>query len=355
MNPDEGKRMRLLFVDATLPDSLNAIHRCTPIARELEHYGFQCKVIYRPNIATILRAGLKSRVIIFRRYIYPWTFLFSIFFRLLRKLVVLDIDDSVFVSPTATRAGWLYIPIFWIPTVLMMLSSSAITVGSHFLKDFASRYNRRVFLVPTPVDTSLFFPRNLPKKAKQPVLGSFASTDSHFVFLKRIKQPLIRLSREVPFRLKLLGAERFQRTRNIFADAPFPVDVTPWVEFEEIPEHIAEFDVNLYPLADDAWSRGKCAMKILEAMGMEIPSVASRVGENPYIIDDGEDGLLATTSEEWVEKLRLLITDPQLKKQMGQRGRKKVIREYSQEVIGRQYAFILRQCLKGSAVAEREG
>jgi len=355
VNPDEGKRMRLLFVDATLPDSLNAIHRCTPIARELEHYGFQCKVIFRPNIATILRTGLKSRIIIFRRYIYPWTFLLAILFRLLRKLVVLDIDDSVFMPSPGMRAGWFYAPIFWVLTVLMMLSSSVITVGSHFLKDFASRYNRRVFLVPTPVDTGLFYPRKLAEKTDEPSIGWFASSDSHFEFLKRIKESLVRLSREVPFRLKLLGAARFQRTRDIFADVPFPVDITPWVNFEEIPEHIAEFDVNLYPLTDDAWSRGKCAMKILEAMGMEIPSVASRVGENPYIINDGEDGLMATTSGEWVDKLRLLITDPKLKKQMGQRGRKKVIEEYSQEAIGRQYASILRQCLQGSAAAEHEG
>jgi len=349
MNPDEGKRVRLLFVEAGLPSSLNVIHRCVPIARELERYGFQCEILYRPDIVAILRTGLKNRVIIFRRYIYPWTFLLSILFRLLGKSVVLDIDDSVFMSVPGTKAGWLFGPISWVSTVLMMMSSSVITVGSHFLKEFASKYNRRVFLVPTAVDTSLFYPRSLPEKVNQPILGSFASTDSHVVFLEQIKEPLIRLSQEVPFRLKLLGAERFQRTRDIFTDVPFPVDVTPWLDFERIPEYIADFDVNLYPLTDDAWSRGKCAMRILEAMSMEIPSVASAVGENPHAINDGEDGLLVTTSEEWVEKLRLLIANPQLKKQMGQRGREKVIKEYSQEVIGRQLASILKQCLKRNA------
>lgn len=344
--PGEARRVRLFWVDFASPGSNSAVHRCTPIARELDRHGFECEVAYRPNTLTILRKGLKHRVILFRRHIYPWTFLLALFFRLLRKPVVLDIDDSVFTIVPGTRHGWLWGPVSWVSTVLTVLSSSAVVVGSHFLRDFAAKYNRMVFLVPTPVDTGLFRPGNRTEKAKTPVLGSFASTDSHFEFLKQIKEPLVRLSREVPFRLMLLGAERFPRTRDTFSGVPFPVDVTPWLDLEKIPEAIDGFDVNLYPLADDDWSRGKCGVRILEAMCMEVPSVASRVGENSYIISDGEDGLLASTVEEWAEKLRLLIANPGLRKRMGQKGREKAVKEYSQEVVGKQYASVLRQRLQ---------
>jgi glycosyltransferase involved in cell wall biosynthesis len=72
---------------------------------------------------------------------------------------------------------------------------------------------------------------------------------------------------------------------------------------------------------------------IVEAMSYGLPIIASRMGGLPEIVEDGETGLLfeAGNSEELAYKMKLLWENPTLCRQMGQSGRKKVIREYNED------------------------
>jgi glycosyltransferase involved in cell wall biosynthesis len=73
---------------------------------------------------------------------------------------------------------------------------------------------------------------------------------------------------------------------------------------------------------------------VAEAMAHGLPVIASRVGGLPEIIDEGVTGLLFTPGdvEELAYKMKFLWDNPKLCKQMGQAGRQKVIREYSEDV-----------------------
>jgi glycosyltransferase involved in cell wall biosynthesis len=101
-----------------------------------------------------------------------------------------------------------------------------------------------------------------------------------------------------------------------------------WKKENEI-EELNEIDIGIMPLPDNEWAKGKCGLKGLQYMALQIPAIMSPVGVNSEIIDDGINGFLASTKDEWVSKLSLLIDSKELRVKLGEEGRKTVIDKYS--------------------------
>ncbi|RLD23157.1 MAG: hypothetical protein DRI71_06065 [Bacteroidetes bacterium] len=70
---------------------------------------------------------------------------------------------------------------------------------------------------------------------------------------------------------------------------------------------------------------------------MAIPTIMSPVGMNKDIIQDGENGFLATTHDEWVNKLNMLIESSELRNTLGAVGRETVVNRYSMEANKEKY------------------
>lgn len=64
-------------------------------------------------------------------------------------------------------------------------------------------------------------------------------------------------------------------------------------------------------------------------MALGIPALVSPVGVNETIVDDGINGFVCRTSEDWVNKIALLKNDPELRQRMGQAAREKISNSYS--------------------------
>jgi glycosyltransferase involved in cell wall biosynthesis len=119
--------------------------------------------------------------------------------------------------------------------------------------------------------------------------------------------------------------------------APFGIEgvcVTnrPWSEDAETAD-IARFDVGIMPLPDDPWSRGKCGYKLIQYMATGLPVVASPVGANRRIVEDGVSGFLASDLGAWSSSLRTLHADPALRARFGAAGRARAVAQYSRAAI----------------------
>ena len=83
----------------------------------------------------------------------------------------------------------------------------------------------------------------------------------------------------------------------------------------------------------DKWDKAKTSFKIIEYMACGVATVASEFGEMPHIIQDGVNGYLASSEEEWAEKLQKLLSDKELRAKLGRAGQKTVQEQYSYDAM----------------------
>src|SRR5207249_9771653 len=117
-------------------------------------------------------------------------------------------------------------------------------------------------------------------------------------------------------RLKLI-CDRFLKFANL------PVTRCRWSGEDEAGD-LATADIGISWLPDDAWSRGKCGLKVLQYMAAGLPVVANPVGVQAELVRDGETGFLVRTPEQWQQAIGRLTHDPQLRQRLGQAGRRRV-------------------------------
>ena len=111
---------------------------------------------------------------------------------------------------------------------------------------------------------------------------------------------------------------------------------TGWLEnASEIA--VPGFDVFFQPSLWEAMS-----IALLEAMAAGKPVVASSVGEAPYIVEDGRDGLLVEPGDidGMTSALRRLVDDPGLRSRLGKAASEKATREFTVERMTRAYEEI---------------
>jgi glycosyltransferase involved in cell wall biosynthesis len=108
----------------------------------------------------------------------------------------------------------------------------------------------------------------------------------------------------------------------------------PWQENTEAVE-LASSHIGIAPMIENDWTRGKCALKVLQYMAAGLPVVASPAGINRDVITDKVTGFLAATDEQWRQYLLQLIENPALREQLGAAGRQRVQEFDVQTTAGR--------------------
>lgn len=316
------------------------------IGRELEKRGFSSRLLFHTtrNFSRNIKAIRESDIVFFHRLQVPWLTgpqiptdlsLLSVS-KLNSKLTVFDLDESIFLQ-------------FPVLTECFLASSDLVCANSHFMLDYALKWNDHLHHFPFSVDTKLFDPKKKLRKAKSHfTIGWHGTAYVQASNLKLIRDCLRNLAAKHDVTFKLLGAMKSRRTVRMFAEIPnLKLELGPggWIPHQEIPEYLADVDVAVSPLRDSMWSHGKGALKILESMAMGIPVVASAIGENNYIIQNGVNGLLVYHQHEWAEKISRLLEDPALCEQIGQQARRSVKLKYSNEVVADRLADRLLESL----------
>ncbi|HEY5676108.1 MAG TPA: glycosyltransferase, partial [Myxococcales bacterium] len=94
---------------------------------------------------------------------------------------------------------------------------------------------------------------------------------------------------------------------------------------------------------------------LMEAMAARLPVVATRVGGNPELVREGENGFLVPSGDPdaLAASLAALLRAPEAAREMGLRGRKRVESELSLERMAEGHGALYRRAL-GAAPLIRE-
>jgi len=268
-----------------------------------------------------------------------------------RPPVVFDFDDAIFL-PSVSDANRL-IAVFKQPQKVASIvrHSDHVITGNEFLADYARRFNSSVTTIPTCVDTDRFVPLSgasqmPPAPPREPIVGWIGSPTTAS-YIRGLTNVLRRVRERHPFVLRVSGA-------GVPLTIPgIEIENRPWSLANEV-ELFNTCDIGVYPLDDDEWSKGKCGFKAIEFMACGVPVVASAVGVNRTIVQDGANGFLASTEDEWVEKLSRLLTDVELRRRFAAAGRRTIEDGYSLRVNAPALASTLRAVVDRSRHAHTD-
>jgi len=252
------------------------------------------------------------------------------------RRLVLDVDDAIWLDSSPDAGGHRLARLKGTARKLRWLAerADAVVAGNDLLADWLGRYSANVVVVPSLVEH-----REIPARdheAGKRVLIGWLGSPSTVPALRRLVAPLSRLAADASTEAELLV---------MGGSAPevpgLRVREESWSEAAE-RRFLAEVDIGLMPLPDNAWTRGKCAYKALQYMAAGIPVVADDVGVSAQVIGHERGGLIVPAGGDWVEPLRELGSDARMRSQLGRTGRDRVAEGYSVEAWAPVLAHVLR-------------
>ena len=196
-----------------------------------------------------------------------------------------------------------------------------VLAGNGYLKDMVRSESGFVEVLHTPCPRTACRPEREKKENKHLV---WIGSKSTLKYLESLETVFRELSRRFPELRLIVISDSFPEKTSISTENIL------WNGGSEF-ESIRKGAIGLMPLFDNDWCKGKCGYKMIQYMACGLPSVASPVGFNNDLIDDGVNGFLAKNDEEWLEKITRLLDDEKLYQSLSLKARETFEREYTLE------------------------
>ena len=259
-------------------------------------------------------------------YVFLWvtpfgTTFFERLYSSISKKVIYDIDDLVYHKDHKSEANS-FLAILKgrkKPIYMMRKADHVITCTPH-LDSFVRKCNQRTTDISSTINTDNYIPINDYSNEKTLTIGwSGSHSTSKYVYL--LQEVLREISKELEFKLLVIGDKSFH-IEGVACEA------INWVEETEVND-LQRIDIGIYPLPQEEWVLGKSGLKALQYMALGIPTIATAIGANYRVIENGVSGVLVETDLAWKSAIEEYILNPELRRSHGEMARKRVERLYS--------------------------
>ncbi len=329
----------ILFIASGVGDS--ARYRTTHVAEELSLHGFKTAVTIPDNPFLSTYAD-KFQVFVFHRVLEVSAIQkFIATLKEKQKVIIFETDDLVFDPQYLFHMQYfqnlnplereLYKDgvgggLFHDPYVTV-----ATTTTSYLAEKL--RAEKRVILVPNRLSQQDVAYADTLLQTKRPPselvrLAYFSGSPTHSEDFATIGPVLVRLLKTYP-QARLVIAGMLELGVE-FESVKAQIERLPFVSRRQHFANIASVDINLAPLViGNPFCESKSELKFFEAGIVGVPTVAAATQTFRGAITDGTNGFVATTPDEWVEKIGALIAQPDLRARIGRAARKTAIEKYT--------------------------
>jgi glycosyltransferase involved in cell wall biosynthesis len=220
--------------------------------------------------------------------------------------------------------------------------------ASRFLETFLKKFNKRVFYIPSGVDTEVFKP-SLANFESEKIVLSWTGTFNKLEYVENIDfvlQCFVLLRKRFKSIFCDIVGDGIYRNSIVQMISRFGdpnICLKNWIPPDGVAGYLNNINIGLFPVARDTnFNRAKSPTKLFEYMSMAKPTVSSSFWETNEIVRDGTNGFLAKNKEDFIEKTQALIENPRLCRTMGENARQSIKENFSLEVLGRKLSEAFR-------------
>jgi glycosyltransferase involved in cell wall biosynthesis len=322
-NGSEKARRRVLVLYDPFQAGITAHVRGFHFQRPLGERGWRMDFEeYTPPPASSPRRPARECAIALRARRYDIVYLLKVSsLSLVRRLkaiacvpVVFDLTDSLWRKEVGGSV--------WGDLDAILGQSDAVFTCNTYDTGYGARFNRAAVCLPSYADVTEFerVRAGRPPRAGGPLRIGWVGSPSTVQGIRNVAEALDRVAEKAPgLTLRVVGC---REPADLPAFRFLSVSLGPAAyDQATMIEEILDMDAGIYPVVldeEDYCIRGP--LKALNYMAGKVPCVAHRAGEVARLIEDGRNGMLASSPEEWESKLERLLRDPELRREMGAAG-----------------------------------
>lgn len=290
--------------------------------------------IYLRRLLYLLK--LNSKDIVFVEYEFtPFLPFIILYFKLRGINYIVDYDDAIFHNYDQHKNNVVR-KLFSKKIPIVIENAKCVITGSPYLTEFALKYNKNVYEIPTSIDFSKYSQSNSLKENSKFIIGWIGSstTSKNLLALIPVFEQL--LKEKIEYEIHAIGFN--PSLENKFSELPFKN--IKWETHTEV-ENIKRFSVGIMPLDDNLFNKGKCAFKLIQYMACGIPTISTPLEANVKV-NGSNNNLFATSNEDWINCFKEIQNNRQKYHEVGELNREIIHKHYSIQANNKKYINIIK-------------
>jgi glycosyltransferase involved in cell wall biosynthesis len=249
-----------------------------------------------------------------------------------KKPVVMDLDDLLFELPAdhPDRRSYYYTDSL-LPMLQAVMEADLVTVATAALSDYLLGFNKNIRVFPNYLADEWW---KLSKPPSDELLDGtitigYMGGPSHQPDLISILPALKNIQKKYQpkVRFHFWGIEpppELEATSQVDWCPPKSYAYYDFVSYFQT-QHA---DIFIAPLTDTLFNQCKSCIKYLEYSSLGVAGIYSKVTPYESVIEDGVDGLLASSHQEWENALSNLVEDPHLRRNLAIKAQEKIRKKW---------------------------